>query len=159
MQSIGLGGSVESKDSSAMTTMEDDSPITKVAEDALDRSSFAENLAAALFPDGSDTECRVIGLIGKWGCGKTSIVNMTKEILKGELAKKENRGKALNIIDFNPWQYTGSDDLIKPFLNEVAYDLKCKGLKVRGLKRKIASYSRKLDYEPVRKYPRVCSMR
>ena len=53
-----------------------DKPISSDSEDQLNRKGFAKLLAHTLVHlDSSDTF--TVGLFGKWGCGKTSLVNMT----------------------------------------------------------------------------------
>lgn len=52
-----------------------DRPINKSEEDLLGRVSFSKYLGEAIYKyKGSDG--LVIGLFGKWGTGKTSIINM-----------------------------------------------------------------------------------
>lgn len=52
-----------------------DKPIKSLCEDSLGRASFAKLLAQTLF-NLKNTDTFSIGLYGKWGSGKTSIVNM-----------------------------------------------------------------------------------
>ena len=55
-----------------------DRPINSGNEDKLNRKGFARLLARTLVNlDSKDTF--TVGLFGKWGCGKTSLVNMTLE--------------------------------------------------------------------------------
>ena len=55
-----------------------DFPISTQSEDALGRASYARNLARTITKYGIvDSLC--IGLLGPWGCGKTSILNMMIE--------------------------------------------------------------------------------
>ena len=55
-----------------------DLPITKSEEDVLNRSNFAKNLAQAVIQCTFPTSFS-IGLYGKWGSGKTSLLNMVIE--------------------------------------------------------------------------------
>ena len=51
-----------------------DKPIKNVSEDLLGRASFAKQLGKAIMQFNSK-ENIVIGMYGKWGTGKTSIIN------------------------------------------------------------------------------------
>ena len=55
-----------------------DQPIAQISEDHLNREAFCEAFAQAFvaFPQ---KESFVVALQGKWGSGKTSILNMTKQ--------------------------------------------------------------------------------
>ena len=55
-----------------------DLPIKSVADDMLNRASFAENLAQTML-DYTVSDGFAIGLYGKWGSGKTSVINMVLE--------------------------------------------------------------------------------
>lgn len=67
-----------------------DKPISTPAADQLNRSGFAKLLAQALLNlESQDTF--TVGLFGKWGCGKTSIVNMAlSELDKSQQALSPN---------------------------------------------------------------------
>ena len=53
-----------------------DQPINTFKEDLLGRHSFAKALAKAILSyDRNDSI--TIGLFGRWGSGKTSLINMT----------------------------------------------------------------------------------
>lgn len=84
----------------------DDAPIQKCSEDKLNRKSFAEHLADLLekqeIPNGM-----CIGLNGVWGSGKTSLLNMTEEIL-------HNNSQVL-VAWFHPWNYISMKQLYGQF--------------------------------------------
>ena len=65
-----------------------DKPIENGSEDLLDRRAFS-NLLTNTISRLSGIDTFTIGIFGKWGTGKTSIVNMTlqgiEEINKGKL--------------------------------------------------------------------------
>lgn len=125
----------------------DDAPITLLKEDKFGREQFIKNLASVLIPSSAETEIKskVITLTGTWGVGKTSVINMVRMMLRQEDQK-------LYIIDFNPWQYTKKDDLIKPFLEEFFLGCKKGKIKLFFLRRKISKYYKNLDFGSVKKY-------
>jgi predicted KAP-like P-loop ATPase len=90
-----------------------DKPINSSAEDKLDRACFVNNLANAII-DYKDKESLTIGLCGKWGTGKTSILNLIEAKLKDEKYK---------IIKFNPWNFKEQDELIQAFFKELYQQL------------------------------------
>ena len=67
-----------------------DRPITSPDLDKLDRREFSESIARAIL-DMSPESSVTIGLIGGWGSGKTSIVNMIRQYLKIDAARRVNR--------------------------------------------------------------------
>ena len=84
-----------------------DEPIKSFDSDLLGRASFAKLLAqtlARLNTEGTFT----IGLYGKWGSGKTSIVNMALEELTH--LQQDNPDKIV-VIHFEPWQFSDSQQI------------------------------------------------
>ena len=93
-----------------------DDPINNFEDDILGREEFAKNLAESL-TEWKEKKSLVIGLFGKWGSGKTSVLNLTKKYLKA----KENKERKDNpiMVDFNPWGYSETDDLLPPFIGQI----------------------------------------
>ena len=95
-----------------------DVPITKVADDTLNRGVFAQSLATTIlqysFPSSFS-----IGLYGAWGSGKTSLLNMVLE------AVEENDEDAV-ILRFNPWLCADSKQLITQFFKQLSTAIKLK---------------------------------
>ena len=90
-----------------MNMYNSDFPISTQSEDALGRASYARNLARTITKYGiADSLC--IGLLGPWGCGKTSILNMMIEEIK-EIDREAN---SLLVIRFEPWNFTSTDQLL-----------------------------------------------
>jgi predicted KAP-like P-loop ATPase len=101
-------------------TMNPDKAINKSEDDLLNRNSFSEHLAKALLNSKEEKEENlVIALCGKWGSGKSSIINLTKEHIKNN---KDVKNKPI-IIDFNPWYFSGLNNLIHYFFDEIAEKL------------------------------------
>ena len=97
-----------------------DRPIENKASDLLGRSSFSEKLSKAI--GGYDArDGLVIGIYGKWGDGKTSIVNMVLE----NLNNNSKVDKPL-IIKFDPWNYSDKSNLISIFFSNLSKELKNK---------------------------------
>ena len=83
-------------------------PIVTRKEDFLIRRSFAEAMANAIINLDQPSESLTIGLYGKWGSGKTSIINMSIEKLKEE-------SEDTLIYNFEPWIYSDTQQLISHF--------------------------------------------
>ena len=52
------------------------------------------------------SEGMVVGVLGPWGSGKTSFVNLARVHL-------EEAG--IPILDFNPWMFSGAEQLVEAF--------------------------------------------
>ena len=85
----------------------DDCPISLLDDDELNRRKFAESLAKAIL-NYNKKHCLTISLMGKWGSGKTSIINMVKDYWDDD----ENI-----IIHFNPWYFSNRDNLLFQFFD------------------------------------------
>lgn len=93
--------------------LKEDNDIKNIGDDILNRANFAESLASNIqnyFDRKSINNCLTIGLMGEWGSGKTSILNMTEQYLKGSKIK---------IIKFNPWLYSTYNQLVGQFFDEL----------------------------------------
>jgi predicted KAP-like P-loop ATPase len=93
-----------------------DAAIRSAAQDHLDRKGFARQLAERLAGWNSD-ESLVLGLYGPWGSGKSSIKNMALEHLR------RHSDSCPHIVEFNPWQISGQDQLTEAFFHEIAVGL------------------------------------
>ena len=88
-----------------------DRPIEKSEEDLLERGSFARSVAKAILV-WKEKDSLVIAIYGKWGSGKSSIKNMIVEHLEDEEPHPE-------ILEFNPWSWSGSNHLSEQFFREL----------------------------------------
>lgn len=88
-----------------------DKPIKTSEQDLLGRTTFSRQLGEAINSyDGKDG--LVLGLFGKWGTGKTSILNM---VVKEINCLSESDDDRPIIVNFSPWNYTDKDNLISLF--------------------------------------------
>lgn len=60
----------------------------------------------------------VVGVLGAWGHGKTSFVNLMREKLSAT--------PEFPVIEFNPWVFSGDQQLTEVFFREVAAELRLK---------------------------------
>ncbi|MGL5596000.1 MAG: KAP family P-loop NTPase fold protein, partial [Cetobacterium sp.] len=86
--------------------------IKKAEEDLLGRGKFIERISEAIVSYSSD-ENLIIGLEGKWGSGKTSILNLIEENLKDEV----------EIFRFSPWNFISRKQLVSDFFDQFSYFL------------------------------------
>ena len=97
-----------------------DLPIQGAAEDKLNRSTFADDLAQAIIS--RDTpEGLVVGMYGKWGSGKTSVMNMVIEKLD---LYNSNTEQKIVIMRFNPWLCADPKQLISQFFKQLSAVIK-----------------------------------
>lgn len=86
-----------------------DDPRTTSGEDELDRARFARMVARRVDSLPAGTASVVFGLVGAWGSGKTSVVNMILEELPQSWAG----------VSFAPWVASGSGGLVLEFLRTI----------------------------------------
>ncbi len=100
-----------------------DRPINNSEQDLLGRSSFSKQLAKGILEyHGSDG--LVIGLFGKWGTGKTSILNMAIDELERMGSNRDNKPL---VTRFSPWNYSDKNDLIGIFFRNLMKTINLKG--------------------------------
>ncbi|MFG2902067.1 P-loop NTPase fold protein [Streptomyces zaomyceticus] len=103
-----------SSDSRSSLTSGDD-PILSSEGDLLNRSRLASAISDEIQAMNVDRGA-VVAITGKWGTGKTSLLNLTANILRDQ--------EAVQVIEFNPWFFSGTDHLIRFFFDEMARQLK-----------------------------------
>ncbi len=96
------------------TGIKGDNPIRNSQEDVLGRvdvaKSFAQHVLALDASEGA-----VVGVLGPWGSGKTSFIN---------LARIEFMQKGIHVLDFNPWMFSGAEYLVERFFTDLTSQLK-----------------------------------
>lgn len=95
------------------STLTPDEPIQSSSADRLNRSGFAEQLARAV-TSLRRTESVVIGIYGKWGTGKTSLLNLVEEYLQRDSEQPPV------IYRFNPWGFSDQQQLTERFFSDLA---------------------------------------
>lgn len=111
-----------------------DKPINAKEYDCLNRTAFSKQLAQAIMSY-TTSDNFAISLCGKWGSGKTSILNMVVEEINVLTSVLKDEEKPV-IVKFNPWNYSDCAQLISQFFVSIQSELKIdtgnKGLKSVG---------------------------
>src|SRR4051812_35595376 len=84
-----------------------DRPIDSKDEDQLGRAPFARAIAEQILAS-PGLDSYVVALMGPWGSGKTSLLNMVAE----EISLRSDRTVVLR---FNPWIFSGAEQLVGHF--------------------------------------------
>lgn len=95
-------------------TIAADKPIKTPEDDALGRAKPARSFAEQMLSLDS-TEGLVVGVLGPWGSGKTSFVNLACGYL---------RESGIPVLEFNPWMFSGAEQLVGAFFVELSAQLK-----------------------------------
>ena len=97
-----------------------DKPIKSSEQDLLGRTTFSKQLGEAIYKyDGKDG--LVLGVFGKWGTGKTSILNMVVNEIN--YLSKSDTDRPI-IVNFSPWNYSDKDNLISIFFDDLRKKIK-----------------------------------
>lgn len=91
-----------------------DNPIQRDVDDVLSRGPVAASFATQVLTLDTSRGL-VVGVLGPWGSGKTSFVNLAREILEENSAA---------LVDFNPWMFSGAEQLVESFFVELSAQLR-----------------------------------
>jgi predicted KAP-like P-loop ATPase len=95
------------------TELSADRPGVDPGSDRLGYAPFAKRLADSILRL-SGAEGHVVALYGPWGFGKTTMLNYVRHyVSKGATTQQPI------IVPFNPWWFSGSEDLIWAFFNQL----------------------------------------
>ena len=94
-----------------------DKPIKSKSYDQLNRTEFSKQLAQAIVSY-TEKDNFTISLCGRWGSGKTSILNMVIEEITNQTKDLPDDKKPI-IIFFNPWNYADQTQLTTQFFKTV----------------------------------------
>lgn len=83
-----------------------DVPIESLADDALGRKDFVNQLKSVLQSESQERHALNIGLYGAWGEGKTSVMNLVQRELRDD--------PAFVFVDFSSWEHEKREDM--PYL-------------------------------------------
>lgn len=123
-----------------------DKPIQRKEEDALKRTTFSKQLAKAIVSY-TKTDNFVVSLCGRWGSGKTSILNLVLEEINAITQDGPEEERPI-IIRFNPWNYTDCAQLVSQFFAEISTNLKTRdsSKEMRYIGEALERYSSLFEY-------------
>ncbi len=113
----------------AIVTVAADHPIERAAQDTLGRVPAAVSFARQVLTLDA-TQGVVVGVLGPWGSGKTSFIN---------LAREEFDRASTPLLDFNPWMFSGTEQLVESFFTELAAQLRVRE-NLAGIARNLEEY-------------------
>ncbi|HEY0154309.1 MAG TPA: P-loop NTPase fold protein [Longimicrobium sp.] len=91
-----------------------DAPIGRTEDDALGRTKAAHAFADQVMELDASAGL-VVGVVGPWGAGKTSFINLARD----EFARAD-----VPVLDFNPWMFAGAEQLVESFFVELSAQLR-----------------------------------
>lgn len=128
-----------------------DNPIDSNCDDLLGRHGFAKLLAHSLINLNSQDTFSV-GLFGKWGSGKTSIVNMMLREIEAQQEKLPKNEKLI-VVHFEPWNFSNTDQLLSQFFVRLSNEFRSTGDKrLEKIGDALANYSDAFDFFSVFPY-------
>ena len=99
------------------TSLPGDNPIRNRGDDVLERTAVADAFARQVL-DLDASEGTAVGVFGPWGSGKTSFINLAREKFESE---------DVPVLDFNPWLFSGAEQLVERFFAELSASMGMRG--------------------------------
>lgn len=113
-----------------MTGLHADAPISATGDDQLGRAALVKLITAEILEAPPEAGF-VLSLMGPWGSGKTSVLNLV-ELELGDRAE---------VLRFDPWLFSGAEQLVTRFFSELAAQLRgSRSAAVRDVAAQFASY-------------------
>lgn len=102
-----------------------DKPIQKFDDDLLYRKKFVRNFSESII-NYHENDCLIVGIQGKWGSGKSSIINMVIDCINQRFNHEINYISDFLLdtnvplfFHFNPWNFSNQENLILQFFIEL----------------------------------------
>ena len=99
-----------------------DHPIETAEDDFLQRSELAKSFARRVLSL-PKRKGLVVGVFGPWGSGKTSFINLARSTFKDD---------KVPVLVFNPWMFSGAEQLVERFFAELSDQLKLRDFRELG---------------------------
>ena len=115
-----------------------DLPVAHPSEDAYGYSAFASQIARAITST-NKPHGLVLAVHGKWGTGKSSLLNFIKHDLK--LLPEDKRPV---LVDFNPWWFEGREQIANQLLEQFTAQLPDRLKDARKLVKLVGKYSKQI---------------
>ena len=118
-----------------MSLLRADSPVSDPKSDLFGHAPFAKNLAESI-AGYTGTEGLVLSLYGPWGAGKSTVLSFVVHHLENE----HSVDKPV-VVQFNPWWFSGQENLARAFLGQLQAVLPQKDEKFRKLGSMLGDFS------------------
>ncbi len=100
------------------TSVIQDVPLKDIAQDRFGREPLVDLIVGSINQVvSSDHPCTVYGIYGKWGEGKTTLMNFVKNRLFAQ-----GKGDGIVIAEFNPWLVNNDEALLQEFFKTIMTD-------------------------------------
>lgn len=86
-----------------------DNPVEAPAEDEFNRWPFSQRLADTIAGFDTSQGAPVLGLFGRWGYGKSTVLNFLR------VALEQNHSGKVTVFVFNPWLFKEQEALLREF--------------------------------------------
>lgn len=117
-----------------------DRPCLDPNKDLFGYAPFAEQIANCILNHQGE-DALVLALNGPWGSGKTTVLGFVEHYLEHGSAQN---GPTPIIVKFNPWWFSGRDDLAKAFLRQLQAVLPGKNEKFKQLGEMLGEFAESL---------------
>ncbi|MDO4905797.1 MAG: P-loop NTPase fold protein [Lautropia sp.] len=104
-----------------------DRPSTDPKDDLFGRAPFAKSLAGSICGYAGD-DGLVLALYGTWGSGKSTVLNYI-----GYYLEQVTGGERPVVVSFNPWWFSGQENLARAFLGQLQAVLPARSEKFKRL--------------------------
>lgn len=120
-------------------------PITSLSDDLLDFTQIKNSINNYIYNCHPDKSF-VLGVVGEWGSGKTSLINIIKK-------ENQTQNKDIEILDFNIWNYNDEQAMFDGLYNLILKKVNG-SVNVIELRKNINKY-RKLIFKNVRDHTKL----
>jgi predicted KAP-like P-loop ATPase len=86
----------------------------------------------------------VVAIYGPWGSGKTTVLNFIEHYLKSA-----GEPKSPEVIYFNPWWFSGSENLVRDFFGQLINSLRPRDRALKKVRKILASVCETLEKTPI----------
>jgi predicted KAP-like P-loop ATPase len=134
---------MSSSESEKVSQISPDRPGEDPVSDRLGYAPFAKHLADSILRLPS-SEGLVIALYGAWGTGKTTMLNYVRHYIRQSPPDQQP-----TLVAFNPWWFSGNEDLIRAFFGQLQAHLGTAGGAASSLRNKLADFSEAVSEVPL----------
>lgn len=128
----------------APAALESDRRLTEPKLDELGYAPLAAELAQSLASVGG-SDGLVVGVYGQWGVGKSTFL----AFLESYLRQREGPNQPVGFVEFNPWWFSGEEDMVRTFLDQFRLALATRGDVFKELAVRVGEFAEFVSMAPV----------